>query len=362
MRSSDETDYLQYLVKRYTDWWKPFALPEINRSTFHEIPIKLKADNSGSIDARAVLKSILIDGTKNQVLITGDPGSGKSSLMVRLLLMAAQNALDDPSAHIPVLIDAGLVDDLQQHERSDVTHWIKTSLRDNDLLLGLPEQEKLSYAEKLILNDEILVLIDGVNEMPRWAISAIKDFCERGCPMVVTTRNVSSGTLGIDRVLSIQLPDGQTPLTSWMLHFVNMKADKVPNTIGAAMREFIYRYSAAKFLDTYETRGSLVKLAYAMIRLGRPLFEYEACTVIGSEKTLNYLLCHHLIQWSGTPGSRKIEFCHQLIQDYYAAEYLLDCSYSDPSHDIIQQMTQPEWRNAIELFKGFAEVVGRFGS
>ncbi|GET37651.1 HEAT repeat domain-containing protein [Microseira wollei] len=78
-----------------------------------------------------------------------------------------------------------------------------------------------------------------------------------------------------------------------------------------------------------ESRGLLSKLAFAMMQAQKPtdfrldISEVEAQNILGSEKTLKHLLRYHLLQAIGKPGNRQIRFCHQSLQEYYAAESLL---------------------------------------
>ena len=71
------------------------------------------------------------------------------------------------------------------------------------------------------------------------------------------------------------------------------------------------------------------KLAFELMRAETPtdfrleIGEVDAQNLLGSKKALDHLVRNHLLQTQGKPGNRRIRFCHQSLQEYYAAEAML---------------------------------------
>ncbi|PSB68239.1 hypothetical protein C7B61_01950 [filamentous cyanobacterium CCP1] len=132
---------------------------------------------------------------------------------------------------------------------------------------------------------------------------------------------------------------------------------EIPNSRGELFRRFVWIYERKRekiYLDEDsklddETRRwwtrLLKPLAYEMMRSGKSgeptdfrlvISKQDAETIckdfLKAEEVNNYsdlaircldaLIRHHLIQID--PEKQEIEFCHQLLQEYYAAEYLLE--------------------------------------
>ena len=142
---------------------------------------------------------------------------------------------------------------------------------------------------------------------------------------------------------------GQTPLLLAMLCSIFDSEQTLPTNLGEVFRQFTQFYERrlkGDVPDPYEHRDDWAKLlqclAFAMmqgpdpqnqptelsvaiprLQAERVLTEFlqdrESYPAKTAERCLNDLLKYHLIQTNGD----QIEFRHQLIQEYYAAEYLL---------------------------------------
>jgi HEAT repeat protein len=133
----------------------------------------------------------------------------------------------------------------------------------------------------------------------------------------------------------------------WMLYFIVQKTGTVPSGAGSAFREFTQSYERGAKDDAPVSDESrrwwsrlLEHLAFEMMQAEKPTdfrltiskrqAEDILTKVLDREKFdkprdralrwLEDLLKHHLIQ---VTSNDQIEFCHQLIQEYYAAERLL---------------------------------------
>jgi HEAT repeat protein len=314
------------------------------------------------------------------VLLVGRPGSGKSTALVRLLMATAQQARQNPHSQIPVLVELRTYN---IYYKTSVLDLVRASLKRRKLRLDI------ETIEELLVEGRFLLLMDGINELPddeaRNHIRAFRlDYSD--VPMVFATRDLGvGGDLGIERKLEMQslteaevekfvrdcMPGGsqhtlqqlrqrlrelgQTPFVMWMLYFIVEKTGKVPSGAGSAFREFTQLYERRSKDDAPVSDESrrwwsrlLEHLGFEMMQADKPtdlrltISKREAedilTKVLDREKFdkprdralqwLEDLLKHHLIQ---VTSNDQIEFCHQLIQEYYAAEILLQKLLQKPS-------------------------------
>ena len=308
------------------------------------------------------------------VLLVGRPGSGKSTALARLLLQEAENALSIAGAKIPVLVELRYLP--SEANESSVCDRILAFMHKHDPALDIDE----AGIRQLLRQGRLLLLVDGVNELPsdrgRVMVNQFRELYQKTCPMIFTTRELSAGgDLGIAKRLEMQpltepqmqqfvmayLPTqgerllrqlsgrlrefGQTPLLLWMLCSLFQQSEQIPPNLGRVFRAFTVGYGdrikqdvtlskdsrawwgrLLQYLAFKMTCGeSLTELQVAISRREAEQFlveflrgkvEFaEDCAV----RWLEDLLKHHLIQISND----RIEFRHQLIQEYYAAEWLL---------------------------------------
>ena len=308
------------------------------------------------------------------VLLVGRPGSGKSTALARLLLQEAENALSIARAKIPVLVELRYLP--SEANESSVCDRIIAFMHKHDPALNLDE----AGIKQLLRQGRLLLLVDGVNELPsdrgRVMVNQFRELYQRTCPMIFTTRELSAGgDLGIAKRLEMQsltepqmqqfvmayLPTqgerllrqlsgrlrefGQTPLLLWMLCSLFQQSEQIPPNLGMVFRAFTVGYGDRIKQDVTLSKDSrawwgrllqylafkmtcgenLTELQVAISRREAEQFLVEFlrgkvefaddCVV----RWLEDLLKHHLIQISND----RIEFRHQLIQEYYAAEWLL---------------------------------------
>lgn len=231
-----------------------------------------------------------------------------------------------------------------------------------------------------------LLLVDGLNELPteeaRTQLSAFRRSYPH-VPMIFTTRDLGlGGDLGIEKKLEMQpltetqmkafirayVPNqaeamlrqlnhrlrdfGQTPLLLWMLCEVFQQSpnQQLPNNLAEVFRAFttMYEDSSVRKHEVALLKGdvrplsdrrlwkpALMALAALMMQ-GKTLVDFrvaihrteaerELGKIFAKEKfpvrdILDDLLKYHLLQNRTTD---QLEFRHQLIQEYYAAEHLL---------------------------------------
>ena len=235
------------------------------------------------------------------------------------------------------------------------------------LRLKIPEVEELLFQKRLIL------LLDGLNEMPadtvRTQLKAFREECDE-IPLICTTRELGSGDLGIKRRLEIQPPNSleinrflrecmpsqaqqvlqllsrdnrelsRTPFVLWMLYQLFQETGVVVETLGEAFRQFFRSFKKYKedAPVTDERRKAwnrwLEHLAFTMLNSPEPtdpgliISDERAEKVLaerfgdlhGASSRIEELLKYHLLE---RVSEKEVSFHHQLIQEYYAAEYLL---------------------------------------
>ena len=304
------------------------------------------------------------------VLLIGKPGSGKSTSLEQLLWEEANSALQNPAVPIPVLVKL-------RRCTSTIENLIQDFFTQHQLPLATADIQCLLQQGKLLL------LLDGLNELPAdfWTeASNFRDRNRKTTPTIVSTRDLSiGGTLGIKKTLKM-LPltepqmqelvqgyldeqDGdrlfqqlkgdrlrkfaETPLLLWMLCRVFAQKGTVPANLGLAFREFTQTFDDEIQADApVQAKGQWPKLLRHLafnlhsndpIDLHLSMPREEAETLLTdylqqegrtnardcAERWLQDLLDFHLIQLVIQPNlAEHIEFRHQLIQEYYAAEYL----------------------------------------
>ncbi|MBD2357322.1 HEAT repeat domain-containing protein [Tolypothrix sp. FACHB-123] len=375
--NADFQHYLESVCHTYQHWWEKYTITDVEgrrqNSPFEGLMVATvspKQDNRGDTQEkteRLPVQEGLRKYADNHVLLVGKPGSGKSTALARLLLEEAEKAksLGDLGC-IPVLVE------LRQYTTS-VLDLIQNFLHRHGLYIDVE-------IKTLLRNRQFLLLVDGVNELPNEeARRELKTFRENHpkTPMIFTTRDLGvGGDLGIEQKLEMQpltaeqmqqfirayLPEtgeemlqrlgerlrsfGETPLLLWMLCELFKLTNDIPPNLGLVFRQFTQFYGD-KIKDDVpvdeELRGwwkqSLEALAFTMMQGESPtelrviIDRLEAEEILTkflegkvnnpptqAQKLLKDLLKHHLIQIS---SNEKIEFRHQLLQEYYAAECLL---------------------------------------
>lgn len=319
----------------------------------------------------------------DHVLLVGRPGSGKSTALIRLLLEEATLS-PGPSPkigrggqeRIPVLVEL-------RYWQTSVLERIRAFLYQHDPHLNLDD----AALNALLRQRQFLLLIDGLNELPsdeaRTQLTTFRRDHPK-VPMIFTTRDLGlGGDLGIEKKLEMQpltepqmkefirayVPDqaeamlrqlsdrlrefGQTPLLLWMLCEVFQQSPnlQMPTNLAEVFRAFttMYEDSSVRKHEVALLKGdvrplsdrrlwkeALKALAALMMQGETPVdfrvaihrteAERELGKLFAKEKfpvrdILDDLLKYHLLQNRTTD---QLEFRHQLIQEYYAAEHLLD--------------------------------------
>jgi energy-coupling factor transporter ATP-binding protein EcfA2 len=442
----DFQPYLQSISTHYAQWWQLYTLTDAETKAqqknepqpwktpfdFGLMVQTVQGDRSAAMEdprvepqaKEKIERFPVLEGIRKyvkehrQVLLVGRPGSGKSTTLARLLLEEAQNsfALGPPSPPIlggtrvqsltqgvtqtqspPELGDLGGLRELATYPESiaqcipvlvelrflsdsTILDRIQAFFQRHDLQLDRTQIEDLLFHKRLLL------LMDGLNELPSEAARLDVARFRQDYPkvsMIFTTRDLSlGGDFGLEKKLEMQplteaqmqsfvrsyVPEqaeamlqqlkdrlrefGQTPLLLWMLCGLFRQTGEIPANLGEVFRAFTQGYEKHLKADVPVESDRrwwpelLQELAFWMmsgVPFGEkaPAVDIEFRVAISkvetrqifaaflqnkeaqaegvAQKYLDDLLRHHLIQLNG----EQVEFRHQLLQEYYAAEYLL---------------------------------------
>jgi HEAT repeat protein len=345
---------------------------------------------------------------REHLLLAGKPGSGKSTTLRRLCVELAEIALGDELQPIPVFVQ----------------------LKGDKPLLTIIQAEfrraKLKVTEEqiddLLLADKLVLLLDGVNEIPSEQLRReLQDFRENNLttPTIFTTRDLTvGGSLGIDKRLEMRpltneqmqefvhkyLPEygdkllgqlrdrlreiAETPLLLKMLCEVfDPTTGQIPQNKGELFELFDRKYQCHKegvavsddfrrfqsevlqYLGFTMLQGDAQKPTEAWLTLPRQQAEGvletwlqqrgETNPASKAKEWLEDLVELHLLQVAADP--KKIEFHHQLFQEYYAARHL-QAMLQDRHPDLVDDqqlkhfyLNYLKWTEPLSLLLGLLD-------
>ena len=372
----DFPKYLQSLVESYKKQQHLYTLTDLQVEVRVEKPPEDRSQPRSpenkpetKIERLEVLAGLRKYVQQGKVLLVGKPGSGKSTVLQRFRWELASEALNEGDRQIPVLV--------QLRSDRSILEAICAEFRQAKLRVCREE------VEDLLFDGRLLLLLDGVNEMPsqqrRQDLQLFHDE-NPDTPMIFTTRDLAlGGSLGIEKKLEMcaltqpqmrefvhkhlpqhgdsllrQLGDrlreiAETPLLLEMMCKVFKNSGKIPQSKGELFEEFDRQYEefkgGASVSEDFRRFKSevLQQLAFVMLQgdSQRPTDGWVAISRDRAEgilecwlrdrgvvdaptkakEWLEDLLEHHLLQVAAKP--EEIEFHHQLFQEYYAARALL---------------------------------------
>jgi predicted NACHT family NTPase len=396
-------------------WWSRYTVTDVLASTDHnrsleqgifrlELTAKeIVSRSDGRIHQRVAVTQALAQFSAEHVLLIGKPGSGKSTALARLLLEEATKTLANSERTIPVLVEL-------RYFRGSIISLIIDFFRRFDVFLSSEN------VEALLERRSLLVICDGINELPSGeALAPLAAFRNtfRATPMVFTTRDIGfTSGLGIGKILELQsltehqiadfveryLPGKSTfflhqlgsrlrnlsgtPLLLALLcsvYSLNDEEGLLSMSLGMTFRNFTREFELQLKGDVpipAETRRwwpTLLSVLAHTMTMGRMPTETllaldydEAKYTIRNflegkvshpdefgTNVLDHLIKYHLVQ-IGQAG--KFEFRHQLIQEYYAAEWLYSLirrmDRRQFQHDYLNYL---KWTEPIALMVGLID-------
>ncbi len=469
----DFQPYLQSISTHYEQWWRFYTLTdaETQAQQRNELqPWKTPFDFGLMVQTVQRDRSLGSDGLEyeaqsskekierfpvlegirkfvkehRQVLLVGRPGSGKSTTLARLLLEEACRCSAINQSSNPLLGGAGggLVSGAIDRPTPPFGHPSEEGIGDGTCIPVLVELRFLSNStlldriqaffqrhdlpldrtqiEDLLFHRRLLLLMDGLNELPSEAARLDVAKFRQDYPkvsMIFTTRDLSlGGDFGLEKKLEMQplteaqmqafvrsyVPEqaeamlrqlkdrlrefGQTPLLLWMLCDLFRQTGQIPANLGEVFRAFTQGYEKHLKADVPVESDRrwwselLQELAFWMMRgvpFGEeaPAVDVEFRVAISkvearkifttflqnkeaqakgvAQKYLDDLLRHHLIQLNG----EQVEFPHQLLQEYYAAEYLLKQLEAIGDFELQQQyLNYLKWTESVSLMLSLTEA------
>ena len=268
----DFPKYLQFLVESYQEKRHLYTLTDLQVEVRVEIPPQEKSPFPAEmkletkIDRLEVLTGLRKYVQQGNVLLLGKPGSGKSTVLQRFRWELAREGLEKADRQIPVLV--------QLRSDRSIVQAICAEFRLARIRIS-PEE-----VDDLLLDGKLLLLLDGVNEMPssqrRQDLQLFRDE-NQDTPMIFTTRDLAlGGSLGIEKKLEMcartepqmrefvgkYLPQhgdlllrqlgnrlrevAETPLLLQMMCQVFENSGKIPQSKGELFREFDRQYDEFK--------------------------------------------------------------------------------------------------------------------
>lgn len=307
--------------------------------------------------------------SSEHVILCGPPGSGKTATLQRLLLEMAARAQTDSTAPIPALVEL-------KHDES-LTNLIGIFLAEHG------EPATADYVETMLSTGQLFLILDGLNELPlesrRSELSLFRSKYRRTTPMVFSKRDTGpGGDLRIEKkLLLLPLTGAQvrsyvrahvndrperlltllkgpirdlaaTPLFLSMLCAIYDTRKDIPSHLADVFRGFVEEIYCRAFKQDAPVgpeirslwNGVLARLAFEMtlgysradlqLTASRKNAELSIARYLKSQHSeahlpdrsmiLEALVNHHLVRLS---IGGAVEFPHQMIQEYFAAEYLL---------------------------------------
>jgi len=365
------SQYLRSVIGDYAEQRDRYTLTDLQveyREKEERSPDGSERQPDKQVERLEVLAGLRKYVRQGHVLLVGKPGSGKSTALQRLRWELAQAALVDERQPIPVLV--ALRDDRSTLEA------ICAEFRPTG------ERVKPEQVDELLLDGRLFLLLDGLNEIPsqerEHQVNQFRKDNPR-TPMIFTSREMGTG-LGIEQKLEMcglteqqmrsfvqnylpnyaqvllrQLKDrlqelAETPLLLKLLCDVfDPATQQFPQSKGKLFQDVDAKYNKWKGKESVRTdknfwrwNGEILRyLAFVMLQAdGTPTgkwlrieksqaehllenFLQDRVTAPGEKAKdwLDDLLKHHLLR--PIANSNQIEFHHQLFQEYYAAEYLL---------------------------------------
>jgi large-conductance mechanosensitive channel len=212
--------------------------------------IKKESTNEILATGKTMLEIFQQIGMGRSLLILGTPGSGKTTMLLKLTRELIQRARQDDTEPIPIVLNLA-----SWKEKQTLADWISSQL---NLLYYVPKQTAPTW----IIQNRMFLLLDGLDEVEQQirfkCIHAINQFRKiHGLTSVVVCCRVEDYSL-VDTKLSLEGAIVLLPLTS-------EKIDDYFNHLGEGLsniKELLRKDHALQELATTPLMLSIMTLAY----------------------------------------------------------------------------------------------------
>ena len=250
--------YLKSIRETYAQWWDCYTITDVvgkkrgeekwrsamlSPSPFFDFNLtveKVKQKKEEETKTLTVLEELL-KYANDHVLLIGRPGSGKSTVLLRLLLETAEaviarkaerndaiSTVDEKKLKIPILIEL-------RFYQTSIIELIRDFLKRHQLWLEIAE------IEKLLFEGQFLLLFDGVNELSsetaRQNLTKFRQDYQQTTPMIFTTRDLGvGGDLGIEKKLQMQ-PLTETQMGDFVCGYLPEQGEELVKQLSGRLRE-----------------------------------------------------------------------------------------------------------------------------
>jgi predicted NACHT family NTPase len=309
----DWTPYFESICEKYARWWDVYTLTDVEGKIrqqktapwFMDLKVQTverkqeeterqeeereKQRKEEKIERLTVLDGLKKYAAENHVLLSGRPGSGKSTALARLLLeeSVGAQALRPEQGNLSTITQVPILIELRYYQTS-IFNLILQFLKRHELIIDRNALENLLMGQATVIP---LLLFDGINELPsedaRRDLQRFRESYPK-IPMIFTTRDLGiGGDLKIEKKLEMlplndsqmrefvraYLPEkgeqmlrqlgsrlqefGQTPLLLWMLCSVfESNESQIPANLGLVFRQFTEIYDRKLKADFATYQGS----------------------------------------------------------------------------------------------------------
>jgi hypothetical protein len=334
-----------------------------------------------------------------RIILLGDPGSGKTTTLWRLAYDYAQSAQDNDQAPLPVLVPLGGYTDDGPFEPYLARHLgplapflqnYRSSERLVLLLDGLNEMPQTGYAERVKrirdalgqYPDEMAVVtcraLDYVVELERMQKVKVSPLDEGRIQIFL--HNYLGETAGerLFRVMTKEMPPllalGRNPYMLLMTAQVYAGAGgKLPTNRAHLLAAFVdtllgreEKRHTERWIEAERQKEGLAALAYAIQverGAGTTVEREWAMTQLGQavpgcdvERLLYLATSATLLD----ANDANVRFHHQLLQESFAARYVVDSAVTGTISDLLSHCTDERWRETTLMTAGLLDNANDF--
>lgn len=205
LKMADRLTLRQYCRQRLDDDTKYMFVPAVHdvRLEIDKAYVPLTLDG-GIAQKQITHRELLAQGERLRII--GDPGSGKSSLVKRVLRDACRRSLDGLDGYLPVLIELRSLPEIPALTVDESGEWLLNHVRDH---VASTSVYRMSECFDIYLeNGRLLVLLDGLDEIPS-----------------ARYQSVQSAILQLSSLLNLKSPTSKLILTMRTQFHVQVRDD-----------------------------------------------------------------------------------------------------------------------------------------